>query len=354
VSGRRLDNDGRLRRVLILANGNALQTTGRLMEALAIGLRRQDHEVVTVLRTFPRGVLAKLRTMISTELSNAIRVARADVVVVHTALSLSLMPMTVARLLRRPVIALVWDIYPDSTRLRGNIRSPALLWTYRLGERLGYRLASALVALSDDYRSALPGRRENVRDLPPWPCDPIRPVEAGRSPHPGLLRIGFAGQVNNIRGLERGLDDLVRSWTGDRIELHVFSRDRCPDALQQVVDAEPRTKLVEHGFLAPDLLQEQLQLLDMGWVCLDPHFSLPAFPSKTMAYLCAGVPILYSGPRMPALEHWLEHNGFGVTARPGIALSPSVLDELTREFPAARSAYLARMEHEWFDLGRLL
>jgi hypothetical protein len=353
VSRRHLDRDSRRRRVLMLANSDEQQTTGRLIEALAAGLRRHGHEVVTTLRTFPRGVRGKLHAMIGTELHTARTLARADVLIVHTALTLSLIPMLVARTMRRPVVALVWDIYPGSSRLSGNIKSPALLWLYGLAERLGYRLASTLVVLSDDYRRALP-RRNKVRDLPPWPCDPIRPIELGVKHHPGVLRIGFAGQVNNIRGLERGLHSLLDSWTGERIELHVFSRDRCPNTLRQLADAEPRTTVVEHGFLAPELLQQQLQLLDLGWVCLDPLFAMPAFPSKTMAYLSAGIPILYSGPRMPALEHWLDHNGLGLTARPGQDLSPSALDELRRTFPAARSAYLARMEHEWFDLGRLL
>jgi hypothetical protein len=137
------------------------------------------------------------------------------------------------------------------------------------------------------------------------------------------------------------------------VELHLFSKDECPRDLRELAQRSPGLAVVERGELAPDELQRELRELDAGWVSLDPGFELPAFPSKAMAYICAGIPVLFCGPPLPGYRRWLLGTGLGLCAdeRP---VQPSDITGLAEGFDSARSLYLRSMENDWFGLEALL
>lgn len=322
--------------------------------ALASGMAEHSQQPNLQLREFPRGVPAKLRVLITTELRNALRIVRSDVLVVHSALSLSLVSILLARALGRPVVGFVWDLYPESTRIMGNIRNPFLLAMYSILERCARAALSTVIISSEDYRPYLGRDRHRAIVLPLWPCDPVRPVSPLNECNKGVVRIVFAGQLNAIRGLQSGIRSVVDLWPESVVEVHVFSRDSVPGASNLMDDAGGRLAIVEHGFVPPDQLQATIQSMDLGWVCLDPDFELPAFPSKVMAYLCAGLPILYTGPEMDALEAWIESNQFGLCAQPGRPLTTDDVWRLRAGFERRRDAYFASMAKDWFSLAGLL
>lgn len=345
---------GTLVKVLLLANGTQEQTTGKLMLALAAGLGRHGQTVSPVLRSFPRGIMSKLQALTRSEPRNLLRILDSDVVVVHSTLSLSLMSMVAARLLRRPVIAFVWDLYPQSARIAGNITHPWLLWLYNWTESLGYRLASTITVPSSDYVRALDKHSDKVVVSPLWPTQDLSHRRRPAAPDASVLRLGFAGQINGIRGIESAIDTVAAEWRGITVEVHVFARDPVPGNLADRAASDCRLRVVEHGFLPVEVLSGELAALDLGWVCLDEGFELPAFPSKTWAYLGAGLPILYTGPEMPGLEEWLESNGFGMSLRQGDGLGPTDVSTLRAHLIERRDEYVARMESLWFDIDRLL
>lgn len=340
-------------KVLLLANGTQEQTTGKLASALAVGLRHRGHAVSLALRPFPKGLFPKVRALVRAEARDTFRVLRNDVVVIHSALSLSLATVVVARLLRRPVVAFVWDLYPQSTRIAGNITHPWLLRLFAWMESLGYRLATTIAVPSKDYVPALAAFSDKVVVRPLWPTQRLAPAALPTTSQ-SILRLGFAGQINAIRGMESTIDMVVEALSGAAVELHVFGRDALPARLADRVDGDPRLQVTEHGFLHPDALASELASLDLGWVCLDEGFDLPAFPSKTWTYLAAGLPILYTGPEMPGLEEWLATNGFGVCLRRGNDLALTDVSALRSQLVERRDAYVARMEGLWFSLDSLL
>lgn len=345
---------GERRQFLLLANVSSRQTQGRLIEALSDGLRERGHRTRVVLRALPRGRFPKLRRLLGTELRNVFLVARTDVLVVHSSLAFNLFPILTARLLRRPVLAFVWDIFPDSSRVAGRLDNKLVLWLYARLEQLACHLASAVVVPSADYVPALARWDRAAEVVPHWPIDPLLSPGPG-SGNLGILRVGFAGRIDGFRALDSAIDMLVERWTGDRLELNLFTSDDPPQALVDRAGSDDRFDLITHGFLPPEVLQERLRAMDVGWVCLAPDFPLPAFPSKTMAYLSAGLPVVFSGPEMPALEDWITSHGFGFILRDEkVVLSPNAVRATRAALESRRSAYCESMSDKWFSFDYLL
>lgn len=345
----------RPRRVLLLCNGSSEQGTARLFSALADRWRTQGHDVELVLRAFPRGVVSKLIALPRTELQNLRRLWRSDVLVVHTALSLSLVPIVAARLLRRPVVAFVWDIYPASTRIAGNIRNPALLRIYDVLERAATCSATRLLVPSEDYLPFLPrAARSRALLYPLWPTGPRTGETSVRDWPTPVLSIAFAGQINGIRGLDGAVCQVLASAPeGVGVELHIYSKDTTPAVLEQMAESDCRLSVVHHGFMGARELEAELTTHHLGLVTLDPAFDLPAFPSKIAAYLSAGLPVLYVGRRMPALERVLTEAGIGDVATVG-RMTNSSLAQLFERYPVARQVHLDTLDEQWSRVDRLL
>lgn len=332
-------------RVLMLANGNANQTTGRLFITLEKHLSVR-HQTNLLLRQFPRGVFRKLLVMMRTEIESCRRVARSDVLIVHSSLSLSFITILFAKLMSRRIIAFVWDFYPASSRYSGNIRNPLLLLLGEETERLAYRMCERIFVPSADFARfpALKGIH-GIEVVPHWPCDPLlTPIE--RRPKDGVFRIVFAGQIDVIRGLPRSIERLARSRFGP-VWIDIYSASPPNQEFDQVVERCPNLGLAHHGFVQPDELSRRMHNSLFGLVSLDASFSLPAFPTKILAYIAAGIPVIYDGPPMPALERTLRNTGVGLSMADLVTLDDAALDAFLADFPAARDAFVASIDPCW-------
>jgi hypothetical protein len=137
------------------------------------------------------------------------------------------------------------------------------------------------------------------------------------------------------------------------LKLEIFSADPAPVDLRELEGTERRLTIAHHGFVEPAELAAKFADLHFGLVSIDAAFSLPAFPSKAMAYLAAGLPILYTGRRLPMLEGTLRDNAIGVVLRDGL-LSDDRIATFLACYPEARRRYLLSLEAEWDSLDRLL
>ncbi|MEH6756953.1 MAG: hypothetical protein V7676_05535 [Parasphingorhabdus sp.] len=340
------------KRLLLLCNGSKQKTTGRLFTALS-GKLSKKYSVEIHLRDFPSGILRKIPILIRTEFVNCIRVLKSDVLILHSALSLSLFTIIFARLTGRKVIAFIWDFYPASSRLMGNIRNPALLFLYGLTEKFAYSCVHILLVPTQDYeRYPDIFHRNNVRLFPLWPCDPTIPIP-NKELSTTELSIAFAGQINAIRGLTPTVQFLLNSTT-KRIVLHIFSADPIADDLANFSKSHQRLDIIHHGFVKPEILQQKLSQMNFGLVSLDPNFRMPSFPSKIMAYLSAGIAVLYDGPKMPGLERVLSQNNIGLTAEQLTKLSQLQIECFLTEFPQARDRYFASIQMSWSEFDNFL
>lgn len=338
-------NIGKKKRVLLLCNGGSDQTTGKLFMAMEAKFQKV-HCTTLRLRSFKRGVFAKLPELVKTEWRNMRDISKHDVLIVHSSLSLSIFSMLLARLFNKTVIAFIWDFYPASAKYVGNIKSPILLCCYAFFENLAYRLAHRIYVPTEDYAnfSAI-ANFKNVQILPLWPD--------GSAPSPiakdkgEKLDLAFAGQVNAVRGISDTLSR-ISNLTVREINFHLFSKDHVPHELNKQSESNKKINIQYHGFLSSQELLNHLQMMNYGIVSLAHNFNLPAFPSKILTYLSAGIPVIYDGPAMPALEKMLINNGLGVSVA-GTTYECQILDINIQNFTEKRDLYFLNIEKKWND-----
>lgn len=308
----------RRKRILMLCNGSAEQTTSLLFASLGNRIRER-HDVCLRLRTLPRGVFSKMPMLIATEIANIRSAIRSDVILVHSSLSLSLITILFFRMLGRPIHAFIWDFYPESTRMTGTIRNGLLLWLYAQTERFCYSCASRIYVPSQDYADfpALKGWNK-VRLMPLWPRgDRVLPGKKQILPDAKTIHVVFAGQMNAIRNISGALQQVAAQGVY-RIHLHLYSKDETPEALGKTASLHDNLELTHHGFVTPDEIHRSIAEADFGLVALATDFSLPSFPSKFFDYISAGIPVLYYGPTGTGVSIALQQYrlGWDITAKP--------------------------------------
>lgn len=273
-----------------------------------------------------------------------IDVMRSDLLIVHSSTRFSLVAIVLAKFLRRPITAVVWDLYPVTISGRR--------YDNRLGrkladvlERLALWMADHLVVQTEDFRASPALARAQV--IPFWyvPSDPATKESAGEDDD-DLLEFAFAGQINRTRGLEETVVDLDQRLS-EPASLHIYSRDPFdpPKDLK-------RLQVHHHGPLAKDDVVSALQRHDVGLISLNPGFDGPAFPSKSLDYLAAGLPIIYFGPALPHFSNSLTAAGCGVVATSLDKVNPALFKSPTSRYKEARNAFFNRVRADPDQLKR--
>lgn len=191
--------------------------------------------------------------------------------------------------------------------------------------------------------------RQRVEQLSLWTSEPaIEPGDRsvirkkfGLSPHRKIAI--FGGQIAKGRGIE------------EIIEASKLASARHPDLLFLFVGGGPLEELVrtaqmcaENVILIPGMARDQyLELAsacDVGVVCTVADVGVPTFPSKTLDYLRAGLPIVASVEATTDFGVLIKEEGFGLAT---VAGSPDRLLELV-----TRVASDSRLAQDLVQAGR--
>ena len=320
--------------VLIVNNTDESTSSGQLMLALGEAITRYAGKFVETRHLEAGGgKLRKVRVFLPSW-SRACSVWNADSVIVQTSTVLVWQEIVLARLLGKQVRVIYWDAYPESFAPLGQQPGFGLL-PYGWLERSLLRLCHAIHPPTSDYLPKLAtfGLEKKARVFAMWPFTSILPsADSGQGSGDNLpLQICFAGAVNPIRGVESALRSIMLASNGP-VELHTYGHraPKIPEDLAEYAE-EGRLRLCHHGFVPQSDVMQRLAEHDLALVSLSPSYAEPAFPSKTVSYICAGLPILYTGPRLPALEEFLTSTGTGI-----------VLDERTGDLHEMASSVRAR------------
>lgn len=283
-------------RITLHSTAHADTNEGRLATAIAAALA-PDYQVEKV--STRQATLSALRG--------------SDALAVHSPLGFSFGAILLAKLLGRPVTAFVWDLYPVKIcGRRYNRRVRRLI--VDLIERLALRISDNLIVQTSDFLSSPILARALV--IPFWYIPPHPVARATRKPDAaGPLRFAFAGQINQTRGLTETVVSLDAMLNGPAF-LHIYSRDpfEPPAGLRNLT-------VSQCGHLSKEQLARSLADDDIGLVSLHPGFDGPGFPSKSLDYLAAGLPIAYFGPALPQYTRLLEETDCGISA--GTTVSPN-------------------------------
>jgi len=287
--------------------------TGRLYPGTSVRLWKHDSlDGVRVLRLplFPDHSRSALRRSLnygsfalSAALLGSVLGGPADVMFVeHPPLTIGVAAWILGRVLRVPFLYAVNDLWPESVEATGMLRSRCLLGSIGRLERFVYRRAGAIAVISPGVKANLVGKGvppDKVHVIPHWADETLyRPVIpdpalAGELGIGGRFNVVFAGQL----GLAQALDVVIEaadelSDLAD-VQFVLVGDGTDSDRLRQAAYARGLANVRFIGHQPAERMPQIFAISDVLLVHLrnDPLFRI-TIPSKTMAYMACGRPLL--------------------------------------------------------------
>ncbi len=257
-----------------------------------------DHSRSAVRRALNYGSFAVAAGLLGSALSGPVEVMFAE----HPPLTIGLAAWMIGRLRRVPFVYAVNDLWPESVEATGIVRSRRLLDYMGRLERFVYRHAAAIAVISPGIKANLAGKGvppEKVHVMPHWadeslyrpvPPDPQLAEDLGMAGH---FNVVFAGQLGLAQGLDAVLDaadelsdlpDVQFVLVGDGTDADRLRQAAGQRGLKNVrfLDRQPAARMPAI-FAVSDALLVTLR---------DHRLFRITIPSKTIAYLACGRPVL--------------------------------------------------------------
>lgn len=304
--------------------------------------QREAGEGVTLLRMplYPShdgsalGRIANYLTFaVSATVGGVLLARRPDVVYAyHPPLTTALAGSAVSFLKDVPLVIDIQDLWPDTLRATGMIRSPRVLALIDRVCRGSYASAAAIAVLSPGFRAALVARGvppSKLQVIYNWADEQALGAAPGEAPSVmhGRFNVIFAGTMGKAQALDAVLDasrqvaikapHVQFVFVGGGVEVAHLQARVAQDNLSNVVFL-PRMPMSEIGRVlhAADALLVHLKD--------DPLFAITV-PAKTQAYMAVGRPIIMAVRGDAAAL--VERAGAGLVAEPQApaALAAAVL-----------------------------
>jgi glycosyltransferase involved in cell wall biosynthesis len=127
----------------------------------------------------------------------------------------------------------------------------------------------------------------------------------------------FGGQVTHGRGIEDILATakLAREAKSDLVFLFIGAGPLAPLVQQAIDGGSPNVRLISE--LGRDEYLTLVAACDVGLVATVANVDVPTFPSKTIDYLRAGLPVAASVEASTDFDDFVEAQGFGVAVTAG-------------------------------------
>lgn len=201
-----------------------------------------------------------------------------------------------------PVALWVQDLWPESLRAVGAVRSPRILGYVGQLVRLLYNHCDSILIQSQAFRtgvSSLCEKSEKIVYIPNWAEDLYQPIQVLSSIDkttllPSGFKVMFAGNLGKAQSLETILEAATLLKKYDDIHWIILGEGReKPEFVRKVarLDLGDRVQLL--GRFPPCDMPKFFALADALLVTLrpDPVFDL-TIPSKVQAYMACGRPII--------------------------------------------------------------
>lgn len=211
----------------------------------------------------------------------------------------------VARLRGAPMSYNAQDIWPDALVQMGQLRSGGMTRLLHLFERWVYRVAAAVIVVSEGMRSNLMEKGvpdEKVVVLPNWvDLDAIEPLppELSLRPHLGIedrFVILFSGNVGYAAGLETVFSAARRVSDQGEILFLIVGDGSAKDGLVELAGEMGLENVQFLPTQPPDRLSQTLATADLALVPLRATMGPLSVPSKALAYMASARPLLAAVP----------------------------------------------------------
>lgn len=215
------------------------------------------------------------------------------------------------------------DVHPEIGRISGEFRHPLLFNILRWIDTQTCRGAARVVVLSKDMESAIKNRPKsehvavsviNNFGLPEF-AEAQTEMPATFQKSEGTFRVIFAGNLGRFQGLEAYVDAMKKIASRADIEFVFLGTGKAASTLQQKASGLGNIRFIPHQPIG--VAKQIIAGADLCVVSLIPGVVRYAYPSKTMAYLQQGRPLLVSVESDSALAKMIESEVVGVVVSPG-------------------------------------
>ena len=231
-----------------------------------------------------------------------------------------------ARLTGAKFIYHCMDIHPEIGRISGEFSNPLLFSGLQRIDAKSCRVAARVVVLSRDMAEVIRTRKHcrdakveiiNNFNLPSFESVGQGEVPAELTKDDGVFRLLFAGNLGRFQGLETVIDAMHYLSDLPNVELVFMGEGKAVDSLRQRAADLHGGKVKFFPHQPVDFARAVIRSADLCLVSLMPGIFRYAFPSKTMAYLGEGRPLLVSVEPESELAEFVRNNQIGVTVIPG-------------------------------------
>lgn len=233
-----------------------------------------------------------------------------------------------AYLLRRPLVIIAMDLYPEVAEAHGMLRADSLAGRMLFDIfRRSYRSAERVVALGPVMKRRLIDKGVEA--------DRVVVISNWSTGAPGIVR----GNANSLRrewnledrfvvvysgnlGISHEFETLLTAVSLVRKSIHNIMLVVIGDGsrLTQVRDLVAKLDISDvvtfSKFLPAARIPESLGLADLGIVTLGLGYEGLVVPSKILSYMSRGIPILYIGPASD-VDHYIGNCDCGISFRNG-------------------------------------
>ena len=219
----------------------------------------------------------------------------------------------VARIRGADCVARVLDIYPDVLQATGFRRRKVLAGCLAWCNRRAYARCRAVCTLGETMAATLAAyvSRSKIRVIPEWPAIQGVVTEAVARSESGPFVVLTTGNV----GLTHDLGPLIsasRSLAGENVEIIISTGD--PAALIDLLSVCKNVRVVPR-FDDAEYARAMLGA-HAAFVSLKPGAEAASYPSRVLAYLAHGLPIIAVTSRPSDLARIVDEGPCGVVVSP--------------------------------------
>jgi len=247
----------------------------------------------------------------------------------------------IAAILRRPLILVAQDLYPEVMIVHGMLGARSLLGRALTRMfRMAYQSAACVVSLSPDMTRRLTEKgvaAERIQEICNWATGDPSVVRGSANKMVSqwnligrfvVLYAGNLGMAHDAETIVRAVG--IASSKVAQLRLIFVGEGGRTDATKRLVDELGLCEFVMFKPSVPmELLPHALGAADLALVTLLPGFEGLVVPSKVFGHMARGIPTMYIGPRNGDIAVLLAKSSGGIALENGdVAAAAACLVEL--------------------------
>ncbi|HOU67383.1 MAG: glycosyltransferase family 4 protein [Paludibacteraceae bacterium] len=124
----------------------------------------------------------------------------------------------------------------------------------------------------------------------------------------------YGGNLGKPQGIDFLIQALKANEKNDMAHFLIVGSGTEYSKLEKYVQTNHHQNVTLHSALPREEYDEIVRACDVGLIFLDYRFSIPNYPSRLLAYLKNGMPVLCATDRSTDIGTMAERNGYGIAA----------------------------------------